>query len=76
MPTYRYKCQRCGTYTERGYRMGTAPPSIEAPCCAPTDAIAYSVKVPFPVQTTFKHADSTAYKGRKRSTPVRKPGEG
>jgi predicted nucleic acid-binding Zn ribbon protein len=33
MPTYRYKCEQCGTFTEREYRMSTCPAVIQSPCC-------------------------------------------
>jgi hypothetical protein len=66
MPTYRYKCEQCGTFTEREYRMSTCPAVIQSPCC---DSLCNANRVPYPAQTTFKDSDSSPYKGVRRKSP-------
>lgn len=72
MPTYRFKCGECGDYQEKHFTMATSPAVITSHCCA-----AYAHRVPYPVKTTFKHNDGSAWKGgRKLSAPVRPRGVG
>ena len=76
MPTYKFRCSECDMEEEDVFKMSTVPDSLEHDCPV-TLQPGYMGRVLYPVKTTFKHNDTSGWKGgRKLSKPVRARGAG